>query len=109
MPVCSKSVKFCQNPLSFHGFSKSGTFLRLFSEKCIKTEKHASLFEKLSVLAKLMIFHAFSGNEHFLQAFPENLIKTLKHASLFEKCQGLAKSTIFHGFSQNEALFAFLS
>ena len=69
MPVCSKSVKFCQNPLFFMVFHEMRHFLRLFSEKFIKTEKHASLFEKLSVLAKSMIFHAFSGNEALFASF----------------------------------------
>ena len=78
--------------------------LQGFAEKLLKTQKHASLFEKCQVLAKSMIFHGFSRNEAL---FAEKLIKTEKHASFFEKLQVLAKSIIFHGFSRNEAPFAF--
>ena len=77
--------------------------LELFAEKFIKTTKHASLFEKLQVLAKSMIFEEM---RHFLQGFAEKLIKTQKHASLLEKLQVFAKWIIFHGFSRNEALFS---
>ena len=37
--------------------------LVFFAEKLMKTPKQDNLFEKLQVLAKLMIFHGFSRNE----------------------------------------------
>ena len=38
-------------------FREIGHFLQLSDEKLIKTQTHASLFEKCQVLAKSMIFH----------------------------------------------------
>ena len=50
-------------------FREMRHFLRLFAEKLIKKEKHASLFEKLQVLAKWTIFHCFSQNEALFKSF----------------------------------------
>ena len=66
MPVCSKSCKFWPNGRFFMVFREMKHFLNLFAENLIKTQKHASLFEKCQVLAKSMIFHGFIRNEeHF--------------------------------------------
>ena len=43
-------------------FHEMSDFLQLLAKKLMKTAKHASLPEKLLVLAKSMIFHAFSRN-----------------------------------------------
>ena len=44
-------------------------FLRLFPENFVKTPKHGSFFEKLQVLAKLMIPRVFSRNEVLFATF----------------------------------------
>ena len=44
-------------------------FLQLLAKKFIKTQKHASFFEKLQVLAKSIIFHGFSRNEALFANF----------------------------------------
>ena len=69
MPVYSKNVKFCPNRRFLMVFHEMRHFLHFFAEKFMKTEKHASLFEKLSVLAKSMIFHAFSRNQALFATF----------------------------------------
>ena len=106
MQVSSKSCKSWPNQWLFLLFDEMRHFLRLFSEKFIKTEKHASLFEKLSVLAKSMIFYAFSGNEALFASFCWKLDQNAKTCQFFEKCQILPKLMSFHGSSRNEALFA---
>ena len=44
-------------------FHKMRHCLHFFAEKLIAKDKHASLFEKLQVLAKWTMFHGFSRNE----------------------------------------------
>ena len=60
-------------------------FLRLFSEKFITTEKHASLFKKLNVLAKSMIFHAFSWNQAHFATFSWKLDQNDKTCQFVRK------------------------
>ena len=50
-------------------FNEMRHVLQVFAEKVIKTQKHASLFEKCQVLAKWMISHAFSRNEALFATF----------------------------------------
>ena len=69
MLVCSKNVTFWPNWWFFMVFREMRHFLRLFDEKFIKTQKHASLFEKLQVLTNCMIFRGFSRNEALFQTF----------------------------------------
>ena len=69
MPVCSKTWKFWPNRGFFMVFHEMKHFLQLFAKKLIKTQKHATLFEKYQVLAKSMIFHGFSRNEALFASF----------------------------------------
>ena len=78
MPVCSKNVKVCPNWWFFMVFHEMRNFLRLFSEKFIKREKHASSVKKLTVLVKSMIFHAFLGNEALFATFSWKLDQNAK-------------------------------
>ena len=50
-------------------FNEMRHVLQVFAENLIKTQKHASLFEKCQGLAKSMIFHGFSRNEALFATF----------------------------------------
>ena len=54
-------------------FNEISHCLELLAEKLIKTAKHASLSEKLLVLAKSMIFHAFSRNGRLFLTFGQKV------------------------------------
>ena len=69
MPVCAKSVNFWPNRRFLIVFHKMRHFLHFFTEKLIEKDKHASLFEKLQVLAKWTIFHGFSRKEALFKSF----------------------------------------
>ena len=88
MLVCSKSVKIYPNRGFFTVFNEMRHVLQVFAENFIKTQKHATLFEKSQVLAKSMLFHAFSwfftewGT--FCNYWPKNWSKR-KRMPLFSK------------------------
>ena len=73
-----KVSSFSPNWWFFMVFHKMRNFLRLFSEKFIKREKHASFVKKLILLAETMIFHAFSGNEALFATFSWKLDQNAK-------------------------------
>ena len=103
MPVFLKSVKFWPNRLFF---IKMRHFLHLFPENLIKTQKHASLFEKLHVLAKSMSFLGFSRNEALFKTFCLKVHENNETCEFVRKVASFAQVEDFSWFSRNEALFA---
>ena len=106
MPVFSKSVKFWPNRLFFMVFNEMRHFLQLFPENLIKTQKHASLFEKLHVLAKSMSFRGFSRNEALFQTFCLKVHENNETCEFVRKVASFGQLEDFSWFSRNEALFA---
>ena len=54
-------------------FHEMSEFLELVAQKLMKTPKHASLLEKVLLLAKSMIFHICSRNERLFLPFGQKV------------------------------------
>ena len=91
MPVSSKSCQFWPNRKFFMVFNEMRHVLQLFAEKLIKTQKHASLFEKCQVLAKSMIFDGFSQNEARLASFCWKVHQNLKTCQFVRKVSSFSQ------------------
>ena len=50
-------------------FNETKHVLQVIAENLMKTQKHATLFEKCKVLAKSMLFHGFSRKQALFATF----------------------------------------
>ena len=91
MPVFWNSCKFWPNRLFFMVFHEMRHFLHLLAKKLIKTQKHASFFEKLKVLAKSIIFHGFSRNEALFASFCWKLDQNAKTCQFLREMSSFAQ------------------
>ena len=100
MAVCTKSVNFWPNRRFLIVFHKMRHFSHFFVKKLIEKDKHASLFEKLKVLATWTIFHGFSRKEALFKSF------CWKGDQNAKTCQFLRKVSTF---SPNRRFFMVLN